>query len=374
MMLIALRILMSRLFRTVTTIIGLSALFFLSIAQVGMLIGWCHTTSAIVRHAGVDVWVMAEKTAAFDYGTAIPRQRVYQSRAVEGVASADALFMAWNTWQRPDGSRVNIELVGLDANCRGGPWSMVSGCVDDVHLPHAVIVDELFLNDLGVQQTGDEVELYGRRAVVRGISAGVRTFTASPFVFTSLSSAVRYDRRYNDDEVTFVLIRCHPGHSAEAVRDRLRTALSSVEVLTTSEFASRTIRYWMLETGIGITVILTAVLGFTVSLVIITQTLYALISEHLSDYATLLAIGFLPRQLIRCVMLQTSVLVGSGISIGTCCFWIAAMLSSRTPLPLEMTQFIFCLIILVSAAFATGATVFAMRPLFRLDPVLVFRG
>ena len=261
---IAWRILTCKPARTVVTIIGLGFLFFLSVAQVGMLVGWCNTTSAIIRHAKADVWVMAERTPAFDYGTAIPRQRVYQSRTVEGVDWAQGLVMVWNTWQRPDGRRVNIELVGLDDDCVGGPWELQAGRVEDVHLPDGVIVDELFVSVLGVERVGDEAEMYGRRAIVRGISRDVRTFTASPFVFTSLDSAIRYDRRYSSAEVTYVLVRCSAGHSPEAVRDRLRETLANVEVLTSHEFAVKTISYWMLETGIGITVVLTALLGFAV--------------------------------------------------------------------------------------------------------------
>ena len=95
--------------RLLITWAGLGGLFFLAAAQVGMLVGWCNSCSAIVRHADTDVWVMTEQAPAFDYGTAIPRQRIYQTRSVEGVAWAEGMIMAWNTWQRPDGRRVNVE-------------------------------------------------------------------------------------------------------------------------------------------------------------------------------------------------------------------------------------------------------------------------
>jgi len=132
---------------------------------------------------------------------------------------------------------------------------MVSGQVEDIHLPNGVIVDELFLSALGVETIGNEVELFGRRAIVRGISQNVRTFTASSFVFTSIDSAIRYDRRYADDEVTYVLVRCEEGHSPEVVREQLRVALANVEVLTSNEFALRTIKYWMLEVYVALVAI-----------------------------------------------------------------------------------------------------------------------
>ena len=71
--------------RRIATVFAIAILFFLSAAQVGLLVGWCGTTSAIIRHADADIWVMAKQTPAFDYGTAIPRSRIYQVRTVCGV-------------------------------------------------------------------------------------------------------------------------------------------------------------------------------------------------------------------------------------------------------------------------------------------------
>lgn len=353
---------------------GLGVLFFLAAAQVGMLVGWCSTCSAIIRHADADVWIMTEQAPAFDYGTAIPRQRIYQARSVRGVARAEGMIMAWNTWQRPDGRRVNVELVGLDHSCAGGPWAMRDGETGSVHLPDSVIVDELFLDSLGVRGMGDEAEMYGRRAVVRGISADVRTLTASPFVFTSIESARKYDKRYGPDEITYVLVRCSPGYTPEEVRDRLRGELNHVEVLTAREFAVRTMRYWMLETGLGITVVLTAVLGLAVSAVVTSQTLFTVTQEHLSNYATLAAVGFGRIQLLLCVVMQGFVLASGGIFIGSTLFAITAYFSKRTPLPLETLPEVYAGLVSVSVASSLAGAFLSMRTVLRVDPATVFRG
>ena len=76
-----------------------------------------------------------------------------------------------------------------------------------------------------------------------GISRGVRTFTASPHVFTSIEQAIRYDNRYRDDEVTHVLVRCVPGADVAAVQMEMRRNIPHVEVLTTWKFALRTAKY-----------------------------------------------------------------------------------------------------------------------------------
>ena len=369
----ALTMLFHNLSRFFVTLIGIGFAFFLAAAQIGLLIGWCNTNSAIIRHARVDVWVMARQTKAFDYGTAIPQQRLYQVRSIAGVAWAEGMTMSWNIWQRPDGQRVNVELVGLDTSGVGGPWDMRQGTVDVVHLPHSVIVDHLYLRGLGIEGMGEEVEMLGRRAVVRGLSQGVRTFTASPFVFTSIESAIKYDKRYREDEITYVLVRCADGYTSAQVRDAIARNLHHVEALTSQEFAIRTMQYWMLETGVGITVVMTAVLGFLVGAIIMSQTLYGITQDHLSNYATLLALGFARGKLVVMIVLQSCVTGLSGIALGTAGFVSAARASVTTPIPLEMLDLVYAALIGIFLLCCVAASFLSVRSLFRLDPVTVFK-
>jgi putative ABC transport system permease protein len=216
--------------------------------------------------------------------------------------------------------------------------------------------------------------MYGRRAVVRGLSTDVRTLTASPFVFTSIESARRYDKRYGPDEITYVLVRCSPGHSPEMVRDRLQREIGHVEVLTGKEFAVRTMKYWMLETGLGVTVVLTAILGLLVSVVVTSQTLFTITQEHLSNYATLAAVGFGRAQLLLCVILQGLVLAGGGVSIGSALFAVVAHCGKRTPLPLETLPEVYAGLVLVSIGSSLAGAFLSVRTVLRLDPATAFRG
>ena len=93
-----------------------------------------------------------------------------RARTIEGVAWAEGILMAWSEWQRHDGRCVKVELVGLDDGLIGGPWKMKTGTVADIHRPSAVIVDELFTGKLGVARLNDEAEMYGNRAIVKGVA------------------------------------------------------------------------------------------------------------------------------------------------------------------------------------------------------------
>lgn len=360
--------------RLAASVVGLGVLFFLSAAQFGLLVGWCGSCSAIVRHSAADIWIMAPQTQAFDYGTPIPNQRIYQARSCKGVVDAEGMIMAWNTWQRTDGKRCNVELVGLDDACFAGPWRMQEGEKECVHLPDAVIVDELFMESLGVKGIGDEAELYGTRAIVKGISSDVRTMTASPFVFASIETARRFDKRYNNEEITYVLVKADPKASIEDVKEALADSMSHVEVLTREEFATRTMKYWMLETGLGITVVLTAILGLTVGVVVTSQTLFTVTQECLGNYATLLALGFRKWKMIRMILSQSVMMGSTGTVIGSTFFYFAARASSRTPIPLETTPAIFASLVAVNLLVCLCSSLLAVRTVLKLDPVTVFGG
>ncbi len=369
---LSLAILRHRPMRTAVTAAGVAVAFFLTCAQFGLLVGWCHTLTALIRHAGADLWFMAERTPAYDYGTAIPRTRLHQVRSLPGVASAEPLVMAWNIWQRPDGRRVNVELVGLDAKLMGGPWAMERGRLDCVRTPNTVVVDELFLGALGVTNLGDTVEMMGLRATVGGISRRVRTFTASPFVFARIDDAIRYDKRYASDEITYVMATLEPGADAAAVKARAVAAVPHAECLTSREFQVRSITYWMLETGVGITVVLTAFLGLAVGTVIVSQTLYAATQENLPHFATLLALGFPLRTLVSVVLVNAAAVGGAGMLAGGALFGLAMLASARTPIPLETTPAIAAGLVAVQLLSCLLASVLSINLLRRTDPITVF--
>lgn len=358
--------------KVVAACVGVTAGFVLALAQVGMMLGWIETSTLGITRAGADLWVVGEKSPAFDYGSPIPRQRLYQARSVPGVAWAEPLFMAWTVWKRPDGRQVNIEMVGVDRDGVGGPSGMVAGRLRDVMREKSVVVDAMYLDLLGVDEVGERHEILGRRAEVVGISEGVRTFTASPFVFTSIEDAIRYDQRYRVDEITYVMVKCEPGVAVETVAERLRSMLPGGEVLTSEAFRFRSARYWMVETGIGFSVVVTALLGVVIGGLVVSQTLFGLLQDHREHYATMLALGFRESLLGRVVMLQAAGLWVVGAIGGLAVFLGLGVLAESSPVPLRMTVPVLVLLWSVQLATCLGAGRWVLGKVRKLDPVTVF--
>ncbi len=371
---IAYRTLLHKKTRLAFTVLGLAILFLLSAAQIGLLIGWINTITAVMAHTDADVWVMAQNTASWEFGTSIPRHRIYQTRNVKGVAWTQGLYVGWSMWQRPDGKRLNVQVIGLDQYSIGGPWSMREGKVDCVHLSDSVIVDELFLDTLGVKQLGEEFELQThKKATVRGISREVRTFTASPYIFTSMRTATKYDASYKIEDTTYVLVKCLPGVDPTQVARAIQAEVPGVEVLTTRELMTRSVVFWLIGTGMGLIVIMTAVLGVVVSAVVSTQTLYNITQDHLGNYATLLAVGFSRRQILTCVMLQGLGLSAAGVLLGSSGFCVLSILSGRTAAPVEMTPTLFAGLISIAVCCSLLGSFLSVKSILHLDPSIVFR-
>jgi putative ABC transport system permease protein len=202
----------------------------------------------------------------------------------------------------------------------------------------------------------------------------VRTLTASPFIFTSLEASRKYDKRYGSDDITYVLVKCSPGYSPDSVKKQLQHEIPHVEILTRREFAVRSMQYWLMETGLGITVVITAILGLSVSAVVTSQTLFTVTQEYLRNYSTLSAVGFSRGQLFHCVFTQGLVLVFGGITIGSTLFLAAALASAKTPIPLEMLPEVYWGLVAVALFGGLCGAFLSIRSIWRIDPAGVFRG
>ena len=114
-------------------------------------------------------------------------------------------------------------------------------------------------------------------------------------------------------------------------------------------------------------------LGFVVAGVIISQTLYAITQDYLSDYATLLALGFSRFKLSLIALIQGFVLGICGTALGSLLFVYAANLSADSPIPLETTPLVYSCVVIGSIGCCPLASLLSVKTIFQVDPIEVFR-
>ena len=359
--------------RFIATLVGIAFSVVLMAVQWGLLIGSADTASGLVDHAGADFWVASRGTPDVDQGVPLPERWRFKALSVPGVAAVDLLITHFVDWRRPDGRSEIVIVVGFDLDGGlGGPWNVIAGSTADLHLPDTIMLDRLYAEKLGVEAIGQTVEIAGIRARVVGFTDGIRTFTQSPYVFTSLKTARRY-AHFDNDQTTYLMVRAAPGADRAALLGRLRAALPVTDVWPASTFSSMTARYWLLTTGAGLALIVGAGLGIVVGIAIVAQTLYAATVERLSEYATLVAIGAPNRYLNQIVLRQGLISGVFGYAIGIAVAFAAVQAAADSSASLVLPWHLALEVAVVALVMCVIASFVAIHKIKTIDPTTVFR-
>ena len=183
--------------RLAVTITGIVFAVVLIVVELGLFLGFTTTTSGLIDRSGADIWITAPNIPDIEQGVPFTeRQRAVVFATTPGVTSASKDIARATQWRRPpDGQQVGIQIVGVDLETGlDGPWNIVAGSLSDLHHPDAILVDEIHRPELGVDRIGQTLEIRGHRSRVVGFTRGIRTFTTSPYVFTSFKHAQNYAR------------------------------------------------------------------------------------------------------------------------------------------------------------------------------------
>lgn len=361
--------------RFAVTIVGIVFAVVLITVQTGLFIGFTRTTSHIIDNSGAELWVMARGVRNFEVGSPISERKLYQALATPGVAGAEKYIVQFTRWKRNDGGEESIAIVGFDTEARlGAPWQLAAGSIADLKSADAIMIDESYREKLGVKSLGQTVEINNQRARVVGFTRGIRSFTTSPFVFTSFKNAQIYAPRVREDQCIYVLVKTAAGVDVRAVQAELKARLQDVDVYTTPEFSGKTRVYWMFTTGAGVAILVAALMGLIVGVVVVAQTIYATTVDHLKEFGTLKAMGATNGYIYRVIIKQAFMSATIGYLLGMALSLLAAHSSARSgaaiALPVELVVGMFALTLLMCVV----ASIVSINKVTHIDPAMVFKG
>ena len=356
------------------TLTGIVFAVVLIVVELGLFVGFTTTTSGLIDQSRADLWITAARVGYVEVGVPFSERKLYTVLKTPGVAHATNYIARFTQWKRPDGRQESVQIVGVDPDQPlGGPWNLVRGNQRLLKEADSVIIDELYMDKLGVDRLDQVIEISGRRARVVGFTRGIRSFTTSPYVFTSFKSAQAY-ANVPVDQTMFMLVRVSEGADVADVRSSLQAQLPDSDVHTTSDFSSMTRQYWMFTTGAGVAVLLAAALGLVVGIVVVAQTIYATTMDHLKEYGTLKAMGANNSYLYRVIIEQavTSAVVGYVLAMAVSYVVVKGSQSGGAAIlvPMEMVVGMLGLTIVM----CVGAALVSINKVTRLDPALVFKG
>ena len=113
------------------------------------------------------------------------------------------------------------------------------------------------------------------------------------------------------------LIDLVPGADPVAMRDEIDALLpDDVHVYTRDDFIRAEVAYWNSATPIGFVFFFGTVIGIVVGAIIVYQILFADVSEHIQEYATLKAMGYSDGYLFKVVLQEAAILAVLGFVPG----------------------------------------------------------
>ena len=367
--------------RLAVALAGISFAGILMFMQLGFRDGLFDASVTVHRLFDADIVLISPRSTSSVSMAGFPRRRLVQAMAlpeVEGITPVN-----WNLllWRNPEtrGTR-SILALGFEP---GDPLF-----VDPTLAPKAqlltqkgrVLFDEKSRPEFGpvAEWFKDgrvvESEISGKRVRVAGLIGLGTSFGADGNMLTSRETFRELLPNTPPGSIEVGLVRLMPSADPEAVVQQLQALLpDDVTVLTKDGFIDFEQNYWRSSTSIGFIFTLGAAMGFVVGCVIVYQVLYSDVSDHLPEYATLMAMGYKLTTLFGVVVREGLLLALFGYlpayAAGQGLFWLVRS-ATQLPVGMDLTRAtsVLCMILVMCMASAG----LAMRRLVDADPAEIF--
>lgn len=309
------------------------------------------------------------------------QRRLYKALDLPAVKSVHPIYLDYTSWKNPvTGRPRSILIYGINPEVNLFDLPGVGENLNKLKLPDVVLYDSSSRPEYGPiadefeQGKNITVEVRRRQIKVGGLFTLGTSFGADGNLITSDVNFLRIFNNRQPGLIDIGLIKLQPGANAELVAQDLRNYLPrDINVFTKQEFIDFERNYWATTTAIGFIFTLGTIMGFIVGTVIVYQILYTEVTDHLSEYATLKAIGYTQKYLLTVILQEALILAIIGYIPG----WASAMLlykvaKDATLLPIFMSfeRAITVLILTIIMCFVSG--IIAIRKLNSADPADIF--
>jgi putative ABC transport system permease protein len=254
----------------------------------------------VPRSLNADLVMVAASKYTITIKETFSRRRLSTALSCPGVAAVRSLYydnrFAWKNMHT--GSEYQIRVLAFDPQQQVLLIPEVNEQQAKLLLPGTVLFDRLSKSDYGNPTVGSFGEYAGKRMQVVGMFSLGTDFANDANLFMSDTQYVEaiyppVRQRQALEQIDMGLIQLAPGADPKTVLKQLRLILPiDVKVMTKGEFVGAERDFWRVSTPIGYVFSFGVVLGFLVGVIICYQILYADISDHLREYATLKAMGY----------------------------------------------------------------------------------
>ena len=367
--------------RLVAAIAGVSFANVLVFFQLGLSGGLYDSQKRPIQRINGELVMVSGRYLYLGEQLNFQRARLSQALGVEGVRAVTPLYIGLTEWLNRDTHQQKQALIfGITPENPALRIPEIERQPQLLQRSDSLFFDTRSKKNAGpvvsvVKQQGSyATELRGVRAVVTGLFTMGVTFAADINLITSSTNFKNYFPNQNSDDIQMGVIQLEPGVNPLQVKATLESFLDpSVKVMTIPQLAETEVKYWRRNTSFGIIFGLGVLVGLAVGCIIVYQILYSDVSDHLSEYATLKAIGYDDSFVVGIILQEALILA-------VLAFWPSLLLSlglygflaSSTSLMVQMTTQRAALVFLFTLAMCSGSGWLATGKLRQLDPADIF--
>lgn len=366
--------------RLATAIAGVMFASLLVFMQLGFRGALFDSATNLLGAMRADMFLVHPMTEASFRTEQIPRARGWQALADPDVLRAVPIYLAQATVRDPvRGGRRAAQVIGLDPAGQALDFQGLAPLAGVLSRPDTFAWDLRSKPDFGplaalfTERGTLRVQVANRNLELVGLVEIGPSFGADGNVVMSETNFRRiFPRQASNADL--VALRLAPGADPVAVQARLRALLPhDVAVRSHAQMVAEERRYWEKGTAIGFIFGFGSVMGLVVGMVIVYQILFADVAGHLSEYATLKAMGYSNFYLARVVMGAAVILAIIGYIPG---FGLSILLydyvAKATFLPLHMPLDRAVTVFLLIFGMCLIAGLLAVRKLRDANPADMF--
>ena len=367
--------------RLAVALAGIAFAGILMFMQLGFRDGLFDASVTVHKLFDADLVLISPRTMSSIGMASFPRRRLVQvmaDPAVSGITPVNWNLLLWRNPQTR--STRSILVLGFEPADPLFTDPSIAVKAQGLSQKGRVLFDQLSRPEFGPiaswfnQGKVVETEVAGKRVRVSDLVSLGASFGADGNMLTSRETFLKLMPSTPPGSIELGLIRLVPGTDIQAASRRIKALLpDDVKILTKQGFEEFEKNYWRSSTAIGFIFTLGSAMGFVVGCVIVYQILYSDVSDHLPEYATLMAMGYRLVGLLGVVAREALILAALGyLPAYVSTQLLYGLVRSGTNLPVAMELQRALLVFGLILVMCLGSAAVAMRRLADADPAEIF--
>ena len=367
--------------RLAVALAGIAFAGILMFMQLGFRDGLFDASVTVHKLFDADLVLISPRTMSSIGMASFPRRRLVQAMAdpaVRGITPVNWNLLLWRNPQTR--STRSILVLGFEPSEPLFTDPSIAVKAKDLSQKGRVLFDQRSRPEFGPiaswfnQGKIVETEVAGKRVRVTDLVSLGPSFGADGNMLTSRETFLKLMPSTSPGSIELGLIRLEPGTDLEAASRRIKALLpNDVKILSKQGFEEFEKNYWRSSTAIVFIFTLGSAMGFVVGCVIVYQILYSDVSDHLPEYATLMAMGYRLAGLLGVVAREALILAALGyLPAYVTAELLYGLVRSGTRMPVVMDPQRALLVFSLILVMCLGSAAVAMRRLADADPAEIF--